>query len=281
MLDSRDTASGPPLAPQLAAQAFDRQPLRSRVWIVLAGPLANLILAWCLYVSIAWGGVHELAPWMGTAAPGSPASVAGLAAGDEITQSRVGQQDWRAVRGLSDVRAAAADARDEGADLYLRVRGMGQGPEREIRLNTQATQDAQGQGSQNDALKVLGLAQIWAEPVLSHVVPTGAADKAGLKPGDKVVAVNDIPIADAAALRHWIEKSVDASGKASVMHWTVERSGPPEGTRRLEVDVIADVVGEAGSYRGRAQIQMGAAPKTVWVQKGLMEGLADGARQWW
>jgi regulator of sigma E protease len=275
MLDSRERPAGMPLTEAQARQAFDRQPLRARVGIVLAGPVANLLLAWVLYVSIAWGGVHELAPLLGTPPVNSPASKAGLSAADELTQTRVGSGEWRPVRGMGDVRAAAEAARAQGTDLHLRARSPVRGAEREFRLHTAEA------SPKDDALQAMGLAQTWAEPVLERVIEGGAAHRAGLQPKDRVLAVNDFPVHDAAALRQWIEKSVDPQGQPQSMHWRVQRSGPPEGTRVLEVEVLPDVQGEGEARSARVQAYLGSPPQTVWVRKGGLEGLLDGAHQWW
>jgi regulator of sigma E protease len=53
MLDEREA----PVAPEERHLAFNTQPLRSRVAIVAAGPLANLLLAILLYSIVNWYGV--------------------------------------------------------------------------------------------------------------------------------------------------------------------------------------------------------------------------------
>ena len=62
--------------------AFNTQPLRARVAIVAAGPLANLILAVALYSLINWLGVEAPKAVIASPVPGSMAEQAGLQAQD-------------------------------------------------------------------------------------------------------------------------------------------------------------------------------------------------------
>lgn len=55
-----------------------------KIFILLAGPLANFVLAFVLYFVIALGGPNILSPVIGTVVKESPAFVAGLEANDTI-----------------------------------------------------------------------------------------------------------------------------------------------------------------------------------------------------
>lgn len=55
-----------------------------RVIILLAGPLANFILAWVFFYAIALGGPKTLSPVIGNVVKDSPAQIAGLQKGDII-----------------------------------------------------------------------------------------------------------------------------------------------------------------------------------------------------
>lgn len=55
-----------------------------RIIILLAGPLANFILAWFLFYAIALGGPKALSPVIGAVSLNSPASIAGLQKNDRI-----------------------------------------------------------------------------------------------------------------------------------------------------------------------------------------------------
>jgi regulator of sigma E protease len=55
-----------------------------RIIILLSGPLANFLLAWILFLAIAFGGPTTLSPVIGKIVPNSPAQNAGLQSGDKI-----------------------------------------------------------------------------------------------------------------------------------------------------------------------------------------------------
>nr|AOO54600.1 membrane-associated zinc metalloprotease [uncultured bacterium] len=55
-----------------------------RIIILLAGPLANFLLAWFLFYAIALGGPKTLSPVIGMVSQDSPAQIAGLVKNDRI-----------------------------------------------------------------------------------------------------------------------------------------------------------------------------------------------------
>src|SRR5690606_17295443 len=67
-----------------AAQAFNRKSLGQRSAIVLAGPIANLLLAVLLYAGLNLAGTSEPAAILAAAPAGSVAAQAGVQAGDRI-----------------------------------------------------------------------------------------------------------------------------------------------------------------------------------------------------
>src|SRR5688572_1641268 len=86
MADEREA----PVAPRDLARAFNRQSVHRRIAIVSAGPIANFLLAIALYWVLFVHGVPGMKPVLGPVASGTPAAVAGFAAGDVI--ARVGDE---------------------------------------------------------------------------------------------------------------------------------------------------------------------------------------------
>ncbi len=75
---------------------FSDRPAWQRLLVVLAGPIANILLAWILCIGLAYGyGQAQLIPSIGTVQENSPAAAAGLKSGD-IILSVDGQDidDW-------------------------------------------------------------------------------------------------------------------------------------------------------------------------------------------
>jgi len=80
MLDEREG----PVAPHEQNRAFNRQSLKTRCAIVVAGPLANFIFAVIAYWVIFVMGIPGLKPIAGDIEPGSTLAQAGMLVGDEM-----------------------------------------------------------------------------------------------------------------------------------------------------------------------------------------------------
>jgi len=68
------------------ARAFPLKPLWQRMLVVLAGPVANFVLAFILFIILLTGfGAKALSTYIGGVQRGSPAAMAGIKPGDKIT----------------------------------------------------------------------------------------------------------------------------------------------------------------------------------------------------
>lgn len=179
MLDEREGE----VAPEERHRAFNTQAVGKRYAIVAAGPIANFLLAIALYWVLFIHGVPGLKPVLGDVPQGTPAAIAGLAAGDTVT--RVGAtpvgtwQDlrWELLRaGVKRERVAIETTGSGGA-----VRS------RELDLSGLTAADLDG-----DFLKALGLARFQPplRPIVGTVVRNGPAQRAGLQAGDEITAVD-------------------------------------------------------------------------------------------
>ena len=194
MLDEREA----PVAAEERDRAFNRKPLSQRAFIVAAGPIANLVLAVMLYAAAHWVGTEEPLPLLGTPVAASPAELAGVRPGDQVL--RLADADGsgaHAVLSFTDLRWQLTRAALDGRDVQLIVRRV-DGSEQILRL------DLAGLGA-TDAdpglMRRIGLPGPLSEPVLGEVVAGGAAERAGLRPGDRVLGVDGVAITDGAALR--------------------------------------------------------------------------------
>ncbi|MGH8553917.1 MAG: RIP metalloprotease RseP, partial [Methylococcales bacterium] len=82
MVDEREGE----VAPEDIPYAFNRQSLKARSAIVLAGPLFNLALAVLIFWGILINGETGFRPLLGEVEPGTIASQAGFEKGDEILE---------------------------------------------------------------------------------------------------------------------------------------------------------------------------------------------------
>ena len=162
-------------------RAFNRQPLSTRVAVVVAGPAFNFLFAvvayWCMYMI----GVDGLRPIVAETAPGSVAERAGFQPGDEM-QSVQGKkvETWQ-----SAVQAIVAASLDDGRIEVGVVDADRHRRERLIDLGAIVVDDL----TRGRFFERTGLAP--ARPVLPAVigrVEAGRpAQRDGLRPGDRVV----------------------------------------------------------------------------------------------
>ncbi|MFZ2267283.1 MAG: RIP metalloprotease RseP [Azonexus sp.] len=230
MLDEREGE----VAPEELDRAFNRQGVGARSLIVAAGPLANFALAIVLYWGIFMYGTQEMLPILGAPPAGSPAAMAGINNGEQVRlvdgQPVATWDDlrWSLMQKAVDQESAELEVINEQQEIAVR------------RLNLQAAGE---QGWEGDALARLGIA--FYRPnipaVFGQIVSGGPAERAGLRVGDRVLAV------DGAAIANWFDfvaKIRDSSGAAR--HLEIERQG-----QRLNVDILPDVLDERGRMVGK------------------------------
>jgi regulator of sigma E protease len=140
---------------------------------------------------------------------------------------------WRVLQGALQreaLRVEVSDARGDISTHMLDLRGY---PSEDVEADTMERVG-------------LRLYRPPLEPVLGKVVSGGAAELAGLKPGDRVTHADGAPVPDWGALVQSVR-----SHPSTTLRLGVERDGA-----RLSIDVVPDAVSENGTRVGR----IGAAP---------------------
>jgi len=268
MLDEREGA----VAPAEQSRAFNRQPLLRRTAIVAAGPLANLGLAVLLYAAAHWIGIDEPKAVLGAPLAASPAERAGQRAGDWVRALSRDGMAWRDVSSLTDLRWEITQAALQGESLQLQV------SDRDGRGSRTLALDLSGIAPRDvDAgfMKKVGLGSPYSEPVLGEVKADGPAAAAGLRAGDRVLAVDGAAISDAQTLRERIRAGV-RDARPLTQRWSLVRDG-----RALELEVTPRVVSDGDATIGRVDAFVGQAPEMVTVRHGPVEGLVQGAARTW
>jgi regulator of sigma E protease len=268
MLDEREG----PVPAGLREQAFNNRPLRQRVAVVAAGPVANLLLAILLFAGVNWVGQEEPKAVLGSPARESLAERAGLRAGDWVQAVSLDGQQWQDVHSLSDLRWRLTEAVEQGRKLHLELSDAQGHGRRSVQLDT----DSLG-AHEIDAQVItkLGLGPAYSEPVLGPLTPGGAGALAGLQVGDLVRQVDGVVVPDAAKLRERI-RLAGAQEPATTMRWQVARGG-----QIVELEVKPKVVVENGRKFGRIEAMVGGQPAMVMVRYGLWDGLLRGAERTW
>jgi regulator of sigma E protease len=185
MLDEREGN----VPESLRSQAFNTKTVWQRIAIVAAGPIANFILAVFIYALVAILGVQSIAPKVGQIEQDTPMSQTQIQAGDELI-SIAGES----VASWEDVNLVLAGLIGKTGTIIVRYQpdGLSSLQEDSVRLNRWLVGD-----EPNNLIKAFGLApwQPLILPIIAQVVEGGAAAEAGFLTGDKVLTVNDQPVA--------------------------------------------------------------------------------------
>jgi len=264
MLDEREG----PVLPHERGRAFNTQPLRSRVAIVAAGPLANLALAVLLYATVNWLGVEEPQPVLGSPVAGSVAAQAGLRGGERVDRAGFDGEPLEPVESFEELRWLLTRGALDDRDLRI---GLAGGRELLLPLSQLNAKDADAQ-----LMRKVGILAPWSPADLGDVMPGGAAERAGLRKGDRVRQVGSQPVGDGQQLRDIIRGQV-RGGQGLTATWEIERQG-----QRLALQVTPDVVTD-GSVppHGRIGAYVGAPPAMTTVRHGPLEGLWLGVVRTW
>jgi len=220
-------------------RAFNRRPVWQRMAIVVAGPLANLLLAIVLYWGLFMHGVPGLKPILGEIIPQTPAAAAQLQAQETILSiNGEPMPSWQEVRWiLLDLALQGTVANIEGRST------QGDVVRHSLELKIISADDLDG-----NFLQKLGLQPYRpvVKPIIGRLSKDGAAQRAGMRADDLVVS------ADGQSITHWMELVEAVRGHPDkVLHLEIERAG-----NRLKMDVTPAAVTEEGKQVGK----IGAAP---------------------
>jgi regulator of sigma E protease len=242
MVDEREGT----VAPEDLPRAFNRQSVWRRFAIVLAGPMANFLLAIALYWGLFLGGVQEAKPILAAPEAGTVAAQAGLARGDTVRSVNgepvASWQDvrWRVLQLALDRKVARLEVQSASGALDWRTLDLGQVKSEEV---------------EGDLLSRLGLRLFRPEvpATIGQVVSGGVAERGGLAVRDRVLAIDGEPIPTWDAL---VAKVRASAGRPLALE--VDRAGA-----RVRIELTPETVGEGANAFGR----IGAGP---YIEPGAM-----------
>lgn len=226
-------------------RSFNVQPVLKRMAIVFAGPLANLLLAVLLYWVVIAHGVLEVRPWVGTVVNGSPAASAGFTPGDKIVSI-----DGQPVNNWQQVQMRLADMLD-GREKPLPVSVIADG--RPVVRSIDA-QRFQAQFAQAFESGHVGLLSERYLPVVGALQPEGVAAEAGLKVGDRILAVDGNPLADWQAFINIVR---DSPGKLLTL--TIARQN-----KQLSIALRPALLETGDTFIGH--VGLGPQPDMTWMK---------------
>ena len=234
MLDEREAE----VPVELQSQAFNRKTVWQRIAIVLAGPIANFILAFFLFWALLLQGEHGLVPIIGVIKPDSIAANAGLEVGQEIV----------AIDGIDTpteqkVQKQLMGRLGESGQITFSVRY----PNSSLRYELQASLNKWMQGVKDpDPLEGLGIQIPPIKPIVGDLLAKGPAEKAGFKVGDTIIRVNEQPIADFRDFHSIVRPN---AGKP--LHVTLARKSAGGTEEIISLDVVPESFIDHGVSYGR------------------------------
>ena len=230
MLDTRDPELSVATATDLSA-AFNKQALWRRSVIVVAGPLANFILAAILYAFALSVPDRDLTAYVAKPEANTPAAIAGMRGGENIVRI-----NDRAVAHWGDVRwALLTSLFDRDLKLDVEERGV----ERSFTLTRG---ESLAPSPDSVGLRISGWGLVFDQPaIIGTVKEGGPAATAGLKVGDQIVTVDGQPI------RQWTQLTKVIQGApGGQVKLAVSRQGT---TQQIVVSPRAELVAKVSVGR--------------------------------
>ena len=243
------------ITPDLENQTLESKPLWQRISIMLAGPLANILLAIFVFAGLNMYGVWEYTPIIGEVEPESEAAYAGLEPGQLIVSvDGVDTPNRQAVLERMLLRLG------ETGEMSMTVTYPG---DSELRYNVNLVLEDWLKGAE-EPNPIEGIGIYFIRPkiltVVGGVLNDTPAERAGLKVGDKFLSIDGEAVKD---WDQWVDYVRMRPGKEIELE--IERDGQVE----LVALVPKPVKLEDGSTIGRVGIypQRGPWPDNARFRK--------------
>ena len=214
-------------------RSFNRQSVYKRFAIVLAGPVANLLLAILLYWLLFMQGVTGLRPVIGLVEDNSLAAAASLKSNETI-QKINGEpvQSWQEARWILlenslDNKAVTIEAISDNNDIHLHTLHF----------------DGISNDPEIDVLEKVGISMVKPNlpAIIGEILPGSAAEHAQFKPNDQILSVDDVN------MQSWESVvTVIKSSPNKPLMFKVMRDGAP-----LTLKAIPESIKESGQVIGR------------------------------
>lgn len=260
MLDEREGE----VEPAERHRAFNTQSVFKRIAIVAAGPIANLLLAVFLFAFMAWMGQPEIAPVMSQPVAHSQAAAHGIKPLDKVVSVAgndiEGLEDfsWTLLENAGQSRVPITFMRDGArftADFDLST----------LKLEEDAA----------SPFEQIGIRFHYGDPWFVDVEPGSAADAAGVKAGDAVLAADGIY---GLSVQELITR-ISTSGANGVRLTLEDEKGYVR-----DVHVVARVQTVDDGQGGQVTkpvigVRVGIKPDIIWIKKGPIEGVVSGVER--
>lgn len=168
-------------------RSFQAQPIWQRIAVLLAGPMFNFLFVIVAFWVLFMIGVPTQKAVIGEVLVDSPAAVAGLREGDQIVAV-----DQQPVIGWEATFVAMIDDMVGDGTINLSVIDIDGSAPREAVLRVD--ESLSRLESPSELLTGMGFSRWRIPAVIGTIIAGGAAEQAGLQPGDRITAVDGTPV---------------------------------------------------------------------------------------
>ncbi|HTH59188.1 MAG TPA: RIP metalloprotease RseP [Paraburkholderia sp.] len=268
MLDERET--GDSIPEKDLPHAFNRQSVGKRIAIVVAGPVANFLLAIVLFAVVYATGVSEPAAIVAAPPSHSAAARAGFQGGETVVAvSDATGSDTEPVRSWADLRWKLLGAAfDDQSRVVLSARDGAGTYDFPLDLS-----QLSGKDLDDDFMARLGLAAGGGTLRIAGVEPGSAAQQAGLMAGDRLAAIDGRPVDSANTFISYVKTH---AGRA--LNLQVVRDG-----NTVPVTIVPQALPdpETGDKVGRIGAALTMQAPSVDVRYGPIDSVRLGAQRAW
>ena len=267
MLDKRENPDMV-LSPAEQQREFTQQSVWRRMAIVVAGPVANFLMAIAIFTGLYLYGVPEPAPKLRAPAEQSAAFKAGLRGGETIVAV-----NGEPIQVWSDLRWKLVNLVVEKAPARLEVQ---RASETVIGGNVLSTISLNLDHLGTDALETdfvsdLGLELARPKAKLGKIDANGAGARAGLQPGDVIEAIDGKPVIDGVALIEFVRAAPERRLQMSVL-----RNGAS-----LSIPVTPAAISKDGKTFGQIKVEIPLGVEMVVVRSSLSTALSKAVVRTW
>lgn len=247
---------------------FTSQNVWKRIAIVVAGPVANFILAILLFASLYVHGIPEPIAKIRVVPEQSVAYKAGLRGGERVTavngdpielwsDLRWSMMQLAVDKGTARLEVSLPDPANPGGALLDTVT---------VPLDSLTPEDLEG-----DLLGRLGISLARPPAVLGQIMPDGPAMQGGLQAGDLILAVDGKPVVDGLA---FIDMLQDSANKPLTV--TGQRAG-----HAFSATVTPEGQTQGDRIVGKIKAEVAMTPSMVTVSATPIDAMIKGANKTW
>ena len=253
-------------------RAFNRKSVWRRFAIVAAGPVFNFLFAILAYYLMFVVGVGGIKPVIGEVSNPSPAYTAGVQQQDLILSvNGVETRSWERARFTMLEEAVDTE------QIILQVQG------KDLQIRDKVI-DIRGlellQKDQIDLMRDMGLSS-WRPdipPIIAEVLADGAAQQAGMRPEDKILQLDGIPIVSAGQWVQLIRDNPEKSMQLKVLRDGAEVELTLTPRIRSEADETYGYIG----VRNRIEVPESVRREMTVVERyGPVDGMVEALDKTW